>query len=102
MRYEVGVEEAARRNCLQKKVDWKEKMHETGMQCPRKKQKPQGTPWFAISIFPTDEMMMMMMIPTMTIPLTIFTVFNVYGSVHRKNILIYIQQDATLHGLFYL
>ena len=28
--------------------------------------------------------------------------FNVYGSVHRKNILIYIQQDATLHGLFYL
>jgi hypothetical protein len=22
--------------------------------------------------------------------------------VHRKNILIYIQQDATLHGLFYL
>ena len=29
-------------------------------------------------------------------------VFNVHGSVHRKNILIYIQQDATLHGLFYL
>jgi hypothetical protein len=29
-------------------------------------------------------------------------VFNVYGSVHRKNILIYIQQDATLHSLFYL
>jgi hypothetical protein len=28
--------------------------------------------------------------------------FNVYGSVHRNNILIYIQQDATLHGLFYL
>jgi len=28
--------------------------------------------------------------------------FNVYGSVHRKNILIYIQQDATLHSLFYL
>ena len=27
--------------------------------------------------------------------------FNVYGSVHRKNILIYIQQDATLHSLFY-
>ena len=29
-------------------------------------------------------------------------VFNVYGSVHRKNILIYIQKDATLHRLFYL
>jgi hypothetical protein len=26
--------------------------------------------------------------------------FNVYGSVHRKYILIYIQQDATLHSLF--
>jgi hypothetical protein len=28
-------------------------------------------------------------------------VFNVRGSVHRKNILVYIQQDATLHSLFY-
>jgi hypothetical protein len=28
--------------------------------------------------------------------------FNVHGSVHRKKILIYIQQDATLHSLFYL
>jgi len=28
--------------------------------------------------------------------------FNVHGSVHRKNILIYIQQDATLHSLLYL
>jgi len=28
--------------------------------------------------------------------------FNVHGSMHRKNILIYIQQDATLHSLFYL
>ena len=27
---------------------------------------------------------------------------NVHGSVYRKNILIYIQQDATLHSLFYL
>ena len=25
--------------------------------------------------------------------------FNVHGSVHRKNILIYIQQDAALHSL---
>jgi hypothetical protein len=25
---------------------------------------------------------------------------NVHGSVHRKNILIYIQRDATLHNLF--
>jgi len=31
-----------------------------------------------------------------------FRLFNVHGSVHRKNILIYIQQDATLHILFYL
>jgi hypothetical protein len=28
--------------------------------------------------------------------------FNVRGSVHRNNILIYIQQHATLHRLFYL
>ena len=62
-RYEVGVEEAARRNCLQEKVDRKEKMNETGMQWSRKKQKPQGTPRFAISIFPIDEIGMIM-IPT--------------------------------------
>jgi hypothetical protein len=31
-----------------------------------------------------------------------FDVFNVHGSVHDKNILIYIQQDETLHSLFYL
>jgi hypothetical protein len=31
-----------------------------------------------------------------------FNIFNVNGFVHRKNILIYIQQDATLHSLFYL
>jgi hypothetical protein len=30
------------------------------------------------------------------------TVFNVHGSVQRINIQIYIQQDATLHSLFYL
>ena len=28
--------------------------------------------------------------------------FNVHGSVNRNNILIYMQQDATLHSLFYL
>jgi hypothetical protein len=28
--------------------------------------------------------------------------FYDHGSVHRKNIIIYIQQDATLHSLFYL
>jgi len=28
--------------------------------------------------------------------------FNVYGSVHPNNILLYVQQDATLHSLFYL
>ena len=27
---------------------------------------------------------------------------NAHGSVHRKNILIYVQQDAMLHSLFYL
>ena len=27
---------------------------------------------------------------------------NIHGSVYRKNILIYIQQDATLYSLFYL
>jgi hypothetical protein len=32
----------------------------------------------------------------------LFAIFNVYGSVHRKNILMYSQQDATLHSLFYL
>jgi hypothetical protein len=30
------------------------------------------------------------------------TVLNVHGSVHRNIILIYIQQDATLHSLFHL
>jgi len=29
-------------------------------------------------------------------------IFNVHGSVHRNIILIYIQQDAKLHSLFYL
>jgi hypothetical protein len=29
-------------------------------------------------------------------------IFNVHGSAHHNNILIYIQQDATLHNLFYL
>jgi len=28
--------------------------------------------------------------------------FNVRGSVHRNNILIYVWQDAALHSLFYL
>ena len=28
--------------------------------------------------------------------------FKVHGSAHRNNILVYIQQDATLHSLFYL
>jgi hypothetical protein len=28
--------------------------------------------------------------------------YNFHGSVHRNNILIYVQQDATLHSLFYL
>ena len=32
----------------------------------------------------------------------ILVLFNVHGSVHRNNILIYIQQDETLHSLFYV
>jgi len=28
--------------------------------------------------------------------------FNIHGSLHHKNILIYVQQDAMLHSLFYL
>jgi len=32
----------------------------------------------------------------------VLAVFNVHGSVHRKYIPIYIQQDATLRSLFYL
>ena len=31
-----------------------------------------------------------------------FYEFNVHGSVQCKNILIYVQQNATLHSLFYL
>ena len=31
-----------------------------------------------------------------------FNEFNVHGSVNRNNNLIYIQQDATKHSLFYL
>jgi surface polysaccharide O-acyltransferase-like enzyme len=31
-----------------------------------------------------------------------YCTFNAHGSVHRKNILIYTQQEATLHSLFYL
>ena len=34
--------------------------------------------------------------------LTLSYVFNVHGSVHSNNIQIYVQQDATLHSLFYL
>jgi hypothetical protein len=30
------------------------------------------------------------------------SVFNIHGSIHCKNILIYVQQDAALHSLFYL
>jgi hypothetical protein len=30
----------------------------------------------------------------------VVVIFNVYGSVHRKYIPVYIQQDATLHSLF--
>jgi hypothetical protein len=31
-----------------------------------------------------------------------YTMFKVHASVHYKNILIYVQQDPTLHSLFYL
>ena len=33
---------------------------------------------------------------------TMFMLFNVHGSVHCSNILIFIQQDAMLNSLFYL
>ena len=33
---------------------------------------------------------------------TVLRKFNVYGSVFRNNILMYIQRDATLHSSFYL
>jgi hypothetical protein len=39
---------------------------------------------------------------TLNIVVLRHTDFNVHGSVHHNNILIYIQQDATLHVLFYL
>jgi hypothetical protein len=32
----------------------------------------------------------------------VYDVFNVHWSMHCNNILIYIQQDATIHSLFYL
>jgi hypothetical protein len=35
-----------------------------------------------------------------TSPYIYFFLFNVYGSMHRKYIPIYIQQDTTLHSLF--
>ena len=35
------------------------------------------------------------------IRLTVLDKFNVHGSLHPKNILMYIQQDATLRSLFY-
>jgi hypothetical protein len=41
--------------------------------------------------------MMMMMIMT-----KMMMVFNIHGSVRHNNILIYIQQHATLHSLFYV
>jgi hypothetical protein len=34
--------------------------------------------------------------------LTNISVFNIHGSMHRNNILMYIQQDATLPSLLYL
>ena len=38
----------------------------------------------------------------MVVAETSFFLFDVYGFVLRTNILIYVQQDATLHSLFYL
>jgi len=38
----------------------------------------------------------------MHIWIAIMLIFNAHGSVHRNNILVYIQRDATLHTLFYL
>jgi hypothetical protein len=41
-------------------------------------------------------------IKTQTLCSTTFSEFNVHGSVHLNNILIYSQKDATLNSLFYL
>ena len=40
--------------------------------------------------------------PKLCIALFVGNNFKVHGSVHRNNILIYVQQYATLHSLFYL
>jgi len=37
-----------------------------------------------------------------TPPNKFYSLFKIHGFVHLKNILIYTQQDATLHSLFYL
>jgi hypothetical protein len=42
------------------------------------------------------------MLPNTRYSIYYYCKLNVYGSVHRKDILIYVQQDATLHSLFYL
>jgi hypothetical protein len=34
--------------------------------------------------------------------ISLYSVFNVQGSVHCKNILLYVEQDANLYSLFYL
>ena len=36
------------------------------------------------------------------VPETLGSEFKVHGTMYRNNILIYVQQDATLHSLFYL
>jgi hypothetical protein len=40
--------------------------------------------------------------PISPVPFLSNAAFNVHGSVHRSNIAIYAQKDATLHSLFYL
>jgi len=34
--------------------------------------------------------------------ISLYSVFNVHVSLHPKNILLYVEQDTTLHSLFYL
>jgi hypothetical protein len=57
--------------------------------------------WYATSLSASIAIFIIIC-PWKSAPTNIMTKFNVYGSVHCKNILIYIQKDATLHSLFYL
>jgi len=54
------------------------------------------------SVKSTNGVVMLAVASQSTLHMTIPIVCNVHGSMHHNNILIYIQQEATLHSLFYL